>query len=288
MDFERNIPTYLLEKSNVVKMILFTAVFALVFINVFSPFNSRQWIPEASDFKYFVLSCVLVLSGMAVVALSRVIMYKIYSGGRKGLSLMAYLSWVACEIFFMSVVFSLFEIFFFNDERDVMLIMKISFKNTSWVLLLPYCLTWLYFSWCDKNQKLKTIVDDAGGTDGDAAGKVLKTMINFTDSKGEVKLCVRLADLLYIKGADNYITIFHRSGSQIESVMVRNTMKYAESSLKDKGIVRCHRSYMVNKRYIKMFSKVKDGFEVKLETEPSVQIPVSKSYVNDVFELLDS
>lgn len=285
MEFEKKIPSYLLEKSNVVKMIVFTAVFALIFINIFSPFNSRQWIPEISEFRYFILSCVLVLSGVAVVAISRVIMYKRYSSEQRELSLKSYLLWVAAEIFSMSVVFSLFEILFFNDMRDIFVIMKISFRNTALVLLFPYCITWLYFSWCDKNQKLKTMEENAGRIETNENAVIVKPMINFYDNKGHLILSVKSEDFIYIKGADNYITVFYRNGMEIENILIRNTMKQVEPTLKEKGVVRCHRSYMVNKSYIKMFSKVKDGLVVKLEINPPMNIPVSKSYVKDVFEL---
>ena len=43
MQLEKNIPSYLLEKDNTIRMILFTAFFALLFINLFQPFGSRDW-----------------------------------------------------------------------------------------------------------------------------------------------------------------------------------------------------------------------------------------------------
>jgi hypothetical protein len=288
MDLNKSIPQYLLEKGNVVKMILFTAVFALVFINVYSPFDSRQWIKDISEFRYFVLSCILVLSGVAIVAVSRVIMYKIYSDGKRELSLFSYLVWTACELCAMSAGFVVMEVFFFHDSRDIMELMRISLKNTALVLLLPYSVSWLYFSWCDKTKRLQGMTSDgASSSEQEAELNKQRQMVVFTDSKGDVKLSIKLCDLLYLKGTDNYVTIFYKIGSSIGNTLVRNTMKQMEHDLKEKGIVRCHRSYMVNRQHIKMFAKERDGFVVKLETDPPMQISVSKSYVNDVFELFE-
>lgn len=64
--------------------------------------------------------------------------------------------------------------------------------------------------------------------------------------------------------------------------MIRSTFKAVEDNLKDLGIVRCHRSYMVNRRHVKLYQKGKDGFVVKLDTNPPVDIPVSKNYVSDI------
>jgi len=68
------IPAYLYEKSNIVRLILLTATFALLFINIFQPFGSRGWYPHISDFKYFFFSSLIILTGMLVVVVSRLIM----------------------------------------------------------------------------------------------------------------------------------------------------------------------------------------------------------------------
>ena len=61
------IPEYLYNKSNNVKMTIFTALFALLFINLFQPFGSRDWYPGVSDLKYFAFSSLIILTGMLVV-----------------------------------------------------------------------------------------------------------------------------------------------------------------------------------------------------------------------------
>jgi len=47
------IPAYLYERGNITKLILFTAIFALLFINIFQPFNSRGWYPNISESNIF-------------------------------------------------------------------------------------------------------------------------------------------------------------------------------------------------------------------------------------------
>ena len=45
----KELPNYILEKNSVVRMILFTTIYSLVFINIFRPFNSETWIPNISS-----------------------------------------------------------------------------------------------------------------------------------------------------------------------------------------------------------------------------------------------
>ena len=70
---EGKIPAYLYDKNNSIKTILFTAFFALLFINLFQPFGSRDWYPDISDIKYFASSSLIILTGMLVVVISRTV-----------------------------------------------------------------------------------------------------------------------------------------------------------------------------------------------------------------------
>lgn len=282
MDYSKNIPEYLVDKRNTTKLILFTAAFALIFINTYKPFNSVEWVPNLSEYEYLGLSTVLILFGLLVVTISRIILYKYCKRTGHTIKLSTYLWWIAAELFSMSAAFVLFEKLAFNDGRNVVELFKISTINTALVLLLPYSVLWLYFSWSDKNQKLKTINTQQAS---DASSTVKQSMINFYDAKGDVKFSVKSPDLIYIKGADNYITIYYRDGSKLSSIMIRYSMKQVEDELKPRGIVRCHRSYIVNTMHVKMFERTREGIVIKLEAPIEVAVPVSKSYVKEVFEL---
>ena len=68
------IPKYVYEKSNIIRLILLTALFALVFINIYKPFNSPNWY-NVSELKFFIFSSLIILTGVLVVVLSRICMY---------------------------------------------------------------------------------------------------------------------------------------------------------------------------------------------------------------------
>ena len=53
--WDKNIPTYIYDKQHIVQLILWTAFFALVFINIYKPFSSSSWY-DISEFKFFVFS----------------------------------------------------------------------------------------------------------------------------------------------------------------------------------------------------------------------------------------
>jgi len=267
------IPAYLYEKRNTVKMIVFTALFALFFINLFQPFGSRDWYSGISDFKYFAFSSLIILTGMLVVVISRVILiayskkYDIFYGH--------YALWILCEIVAMATFYSIFSKIFPQDgiDRDIADIFRQSIINTALVLLLPYTISWLYFSWKEKSALLEHIEQEK------TADVHTKTLVAFPDEKGDLKISIMLENLLYIESADNYATIYYLNKSKQSHFLIRNSLKWMEENLtKDTPLVRCHRSYLVNMDKVKILKKEKGGIVLELDTENTPDIPVSKTY----------
>lgn len=286
MDFSKNIPKYLVEKGNLVSQVAFTAIFTLFFINLFQPYGSRDWIKGGiSEGRYFLLSSLLVVIGMMVVSISRLLLHHRCVYLRRPIQLWAYLVWIAAEIVCIAFSFTILEIFMFDDQRAFPQLLKISFANTSCILLLPYAVTWLYFSWRDKDRRLRAISEYRAGHQPSGGGVAEPSMVNFYDQKGEIKLVVAIKDMLYIKGADNYLSIHYIDGDKVGSSLIRGSFKNIEDEMRQRGIVRCHRSYMVNRLHVRVFEKAKDGFVVRLDTSNPIEIPVSKNYSQDVFEL---
>ena len=268
------IPPYLYEKGNIFRLILFTALFALLFINIFQPFGSRGWYPEISDTKYFVFSSLIILTGMLVVVVSRMIMY--YYALRLSISYVQFALWILCEILAMSLFYSLFTKFIPSQEteREFTEIFRSCTINTGLILLLPYSISWLYFSWKEKNRIIgKLKVEES------AAEVHSRPMVAFTDEKGELKFSLMVENLLYIEAADNYATIHYLNKSKLSHYLLRNTLKWVDENLtKDTPLVRCHRSYVVNLDKVKVLRKTKTGIYIELDAENTPDISVSKTY----------
>ncbi|OQB29726.1 MAG: putative two-component response-regulatory protein YehT [Bacteroidetes bacterium ADurb.Bin174] len=277
---DKKVPFYLLEKKNTVRMILFTAIFALLFINLFQPFGSRNWYPNISDFKYFFFSSLIILTGMLVVVVSRLFM-GLYIR-RHELNYLQYAILILSEILAMSLFFSLFSRYLPSGgkERDFMQLFQNSFVNTSLVLLLPYSISILFFSWKEKNRLLKVQQEDDGTTSTHK-----KSLIGFQDEKGELKISIILENLVLIESADNYATIYYINKDKLSTFLIRNSLKWIEENLtKDTSLVRCHRSYIINLDKVSVFKKTKNGIFMELETPNTPDIPVSKTYYNKVME----
>lgn len=266
------IPGYIYEKSNIVRLILLTAFFALVFINIYKPFSSSNWY-RVSEFKFFVFSSLIILTGVLVVVISRIVMY--YWGRKHAISVGAYSVWIILEIFFMSLFYTIYTLVL-NPEREYLSVFKESAINTSLVLLLPYSVLHFYFSYQEKERQLRLLEEDRV----EAANKL--TVFSFYDEKHELRLSVKRTNLLYIESADNYVCIWYLNKGVLTKFMLRNSLKSIEESLAETNVLRCHRSYMVNFDQVKVIRREKDGIYLELGVEKVPDIPISKTYSEKV------
>jgi hypothetical protein len=275
VDFEKPIPSYLNEKTNIVRLILFTSLFALVFINIYEPFGADKWY-NVTKLEFFTFSSLTILTGVMVVVVSRIIMYnvsKIYP-----VRIWQYLAWIFCEILSMSLFYGLFQKFVLKDPRLFADLVKSSSRYTALVLLLPYSALWLYFSWRDKKEQIERMAEIRSSPSN------TRDMMPFYDDKGILKFSVKKENLLYLESAENYVSICYLNKGKVSKYLLRDTLKKVEESFAGTDIIRCHRSYMVNFEKVKVIRRDKDGLKLELDNMTVSDIPVSKTYVNTVMQ----
>lgn len=263
-----NIPGYINQKGNIVRLVSFTALFALIFINIYQPFQSSQWYP-VSKFMFFVFSSIIILTGVLVVIISRIFMY--HHSKRHPISYSKYAIWVLFEILFMSIFYTVYTIIL-KRGLDPIDAFKSSAVNTSLVILLPYGVLTLYFAWADSKKRLAKLEN------GEVVDLGIPKSISFKDEKGVLRLSVSSENILYIEASENYAVIHYVNLGKNKSFLLRNTLRSIENSLSGTSIIRCHRSYLVNFERVKVFRKNKEGMVLELDAENIPELPVSKSY----------
>jgi hypothetical protein len=283
LPWEKKIPDYLTDRKNTVSFILFTAAFALVFINIYAPFGVDKWL-NYSDFQLFFYSSIVILIGMLVIVISRLLMHWVTR--KKPMQYMAYAAWIVGEILVLALVYALIQWFFIRVGNDFMLIIRNSIRTTAYIILLPYVISWLYLSFRDKYATLEKMEKKRIGIDiGDITLKPSSgslSLISFRDEKGVMRFSVKKDDLLYLEAADNYVVIHYNANQKPARYMIRTTLKRIEQEMPNAGLVRSHRSYMVNIDNVKVIRKEKEGLIIGFETPADITVPISKTYL-DVF-----
>lgn len=284
----KDLPAFLVTKKNIRKLIFFTTVYSLVFINIFRPFNSETWIPGINTMNYFLYSSLMVLVGSALISLSRIIMY--YFVKKISIGYLEYLIWIFAEITILAVfyVFLAYKVGYIDNfiiQNPEMVywdatfeILRKTIANTTWMLLIPYIISFLYLY---NEHLLREVIPQK---DAQIMEKEEGKVIQFKDEKNEVRFTLSSEKIIYIESSDNYCVIKYFNNEKLYDFMLRNTLKKLSEDLKDTPIQRCHRSFMINFEHVASLRKENTEICLEFDVNGIKEIPVSKSYNEKIME----
>lgn len=108
--------------------------------------------------------------------------------------------------------------------------------------------------------------------------KILQRELDiYSDNKKE-KISFNINNLVYITSEGNYASFFIRENNTIKEKILRITLSKIEKELEDfTKIIRCHKSYIVNTKYINDINGNARGYILKSNII-SLDIPVSRSF----------
>lgn len=280
------IPSFIYSRANQIFMILFVPIFALIFINIYRPLDFDRiddsilkGLNISREISIQLIALMLVTGGMAVATISRVIM-RAYTN-KRSISYIGYIVWILGEIGAMASLYTLAALFT-DTDKSIPELFNNSFVKTSLILFIPYTICYIYFVWQENRRELRSLRKQI-----DRDETVLqKAYIQILDEKGEMRLSIRRENLVAIESADNYVCIYYLNGDKTKKSMVRNTLSRVAEHLQGTRIVRCHRSYMINLDHAKILHRDKDGVFIELGIEGIPDIPISRTYADNVREWL--
>lgn len=278
------IPSFIYKRSNQIAMIIFVPIFALLFITIYRPFNFEHidedtglltWLNISREVLVQLITLGFIFVGMAVVAISRWVM-AIYTRARS-LSYMQYISWVACEILIMALIFTIAALFT-DTPKPVTTLFYNSLVKTILILLIPYVMCYIYFIWQERVAQLRHIRERLAEDET----ALQAAYVQIYDEKGEMRLSVRREHLLLLESADNYVCVWYINNNIPKKVLVRNTLTKVAKQLEATHIQRCHRSYIINLDLIKVMRREKEGIFVEFGMEGVPDVPISKTYIENI------
>ena len=157
------------------------------------------------------------------------------------------------------------------------------------VCLLPIIILGILY----KNKSLEMIIDILRKQNKVYLSKIKELEKNGEDEKVEIvsenkyeNFYVRYKDIIAIKSADNYIKFYFMKNDIVEMKIIRNTLKSIDLQLiKRREFIRCHRTSIVNVRYVNKLVKNYTGYVLEIN-ELEENIPVSRQYLILVKEVL--
>ena len=107
----------------------------------------------------------------------------------------------------------------------------------------------------------------------------LNKSIEFVSENNTENLRLLIADVAFIRSADNYVEIVFKEGESFKKTLIRNTLKNIELQIKPySNFIRCHRICIVNTHYIEKLHRNYSAHWLTISGFPE-QIPVSRQYL---------
>lgn len=236
---------------------------------VYRPFDICEFLDMGGgklDFNMTIVTSIL----FGVLLVSRMILFL----ARKSLnlSLPLYAAWCTAEVFIASAFSALFVTLMADGSVTYFWTWGKLFAYSLSVLIFPY--TVLTLLMIIRGMREAAVVDT-------------EDLIRFRDSNGKLRLTIAAKAVLYVESKENYVNICYEEGAHIRTYLLRNSMKRTDELLTRHGMVRCHRTCIVNPAHVQILRRDREGLIfADLDVEGCPSIPVSKPNYDKLSSLL--
>ena len=251
--------------------VLIILVFSILFLIIFEPFNIKAWLKYPEWLKDLGLislgltfSFIIAFSQLLIRTVVKVKKFKVYH----------LIIWLTAEILLLTVILT---IIFADYTNGYLKEFFITLRFTSIGLVLPYSFSILILMLIQLNNSEQRKLSNSSPEKSD--------LLHLKDEREQVKFSIHKPSVLYLESSDNYVTIYYLQEDQIKKEMVRNSMKKVEKQLHSSGLVRCHRSFIVNIENVHWFKKEGRNYLFKMKHGDTI-IPVSRAFVPAIKSLI--
>lgn len=257
-------PTYFKFGTQMLYVFMMTFTF-VVFVLVYRPCDVDTFLDMGRGlfaFNVSILMCIV----LGAFLITRMFFYSM----RKYLKMTPgwYIFWCCCEVIVVSQFVTLYTCLMYRGEMLYLEALWRSLELIALITVFPYVIIGLSLQIVDLKRQSEEFTE---------------RRIRFEDDRGNVKLVVKTQNVLYISAEENYVQIYYNENNAAKSYALRNTMKNIEALCSENGLLRCHRSYYINKEKIKALRKERDGVIIaELDSFEKFHIPVSRRYYEEL------
>ncbi len=243
-------------------------LFFMAFLLVYCPFDSKLFLDAGRDLFYFNVTILFSIIFVTLV-ITRLVFHFIFRG--RELSLFSFIGWCLAEMLLAAAFMALFMSLIASPHTPYFWTLGRCARLSYLILSYPYAIITLSLFLASRTEEAEMKQD---------------RMLRLTDENQKLKLVIASSSIVYIAAEENYVRIHYYEGIRLKDYALRNSMKAVESLVEGKGLVRCHRSYMLNPLHVKALSKGKEGV-IEAEMDAGCPpVPVSKRYYDNLSSLL--
>lgn len=275
-----NIPKFFFEMKSIWLFLATMLVVTLLFIVFYQPASFLRTEEPVSNLNIYIYTVIMVASGAGMFVISRMLLF--YVQKKTTMEFFHFIIWMAVELIVISVLLTVIAFFLGNVAQlpfsDMLWRVSLDFLS---VIAVPYIISVLVFYLDDRRRLVQSLRHRLEMQ----ADQLLPEgeNINFYDRGGKLAFSTRRTNVLYIEAANNYSNIHYINEGKEDTFILRNSLKMLDDPEKYKGLLRCHRGFIVNIENVKLLRKDKEFLVLEL-TQGSRAIPVSDSYYQRVVQ----
>lgn len=275
-----NIPKFFFEMKSIWLFLATMLVVTLLFIVFYQPASFLRTEEPVSNLNIYIYTVIMVASGAGMFVISRMLLF--YVQKITTMEFFHFIIWMAVELIVISVLLTVIGFFLGNVAQlpfsDMLWRVSLDFLS---VIAVPYIISVLVFYLDDRRRLVQSLRHRLEMQ----ADQLLPEgeNINFYDRGGKLAFSTRRTNVLYIEAANNYSNIHYINEGKEDTFILRNSLKMLDDPEKYKGLLRCHRGFIVNIENVKLLRKDKEFLVLEL-TQGSRAIPVSDSYYQRVVQ----
>lgn len=302
------IPVYLVSRRYISTLILFIVLFSGLFLWVYDSFDVSMWF-SSKDMLCFLMTIIFYVASVVILIISRTIMYALQD--RVQMSISRYVWWLFSECVAIALLYTLITASMFPQPNVTIPDLALrSIMCTILILTIPNAIISFYAAYRSKCDELAaaqyqlqrareenvrlTAIQESDNKHIEAAMQAKTSlernprMVNLRDNTGTLRLTINVDSLYYLQSEDNYINVHYKHNDKIASYLLRCRTKLVEQMLQGTGMVRCHRSYIVNTSKIRFIGEEHRMYYLMLDDDSIKRIPVSKSYYEQLMSSVNT
>lgn len=274
------IPKFLCEMKSIWLFLATMLIVTLLFVVFYQPASYMRETEPVSKLNIYIFTVIMVSSGAGMFVISRMLLY--YIQRKHSMEFFHYIIWLAVELIVISVLLTVIAFFLGNESNlifsDMLWHVSLDFLS---VIAVPYIISVLIFYLDDRRLQVRSLRKLVDTTAAQLSSE--SENVNFYDRGGKLSFSTRRSNVLYIEAADNYSNIHYINEGKEDTFILHNSLKQLDDPEKYKGLLRCHRGYMVNIENVKLLRKDKEGLVLEL-AQGAKSIPVSRTYNHSVVQ----
>ena len=254
--------------------VLLLPLFFISFCFLYNPFGIQEFFDGTGGKSFAFHVVMLTCIQMGSLALTRLVLFLIHR--KLNILWWHYMIWCISEVLVLAAFMALYTTLFFGRDLPFFPSLSYCLEYSYLILIYPYLILTLIRIGINLSNDLQS------------RGVVREDeLVKFYDENKKLRMTIDPEAILYVSAEANYLKIHYLENGRIREFLLRNSMKSLENNPSAKSLVRCHRSYFINPRQVRVLSRNKEGFiYAELLPEDAGGIPVSKQYYDRLSDML--